>query len=211
MEYGRYSGAGMSYIVRQARTRDVQVIRTLIDQNVGSGRLLDKHTVNLYEDIQEFCVAESSVDGTVAGCGALHVMWEDLAEIRTLAVDESNRGDGIGHLIVGELLGRARQLGVARVFVLTFAVSFFARHGFTEIFGTPVAPEVYAELLRSYDDGVAEFLDLDRVKPNTLGNTRMLLRLLAPQFAGDVVFPGRRERDTLARMEPAGPARTAVD
>jgi amino-acid N-acetyltransferase len=65
----------------------------------------------------------------------------------------------------------------SRVFVLTFAVPFFARHGFTEIFGTPVAPEVYAELLRSYDEGVAEFLELDRVKPNTLGNTRMLLRL----------------------------------
>jgi amino-acid N-acetyltransferase len=167
----------MGYIVRQARTRDVQVIRALIDQNVGSGRLLDKHTVNLYEDIQEFCVAESSDDGSVAGCGALHVMWEDLAEIRTLAVAESRRGSGVGHLIVAELLDRARELGVARVFVLTFAVSFFARHGFTEISGTPVAPEVYAELLRSYDDGVAEFLDLDRVKPNILGNTRMLLRL----------------------------------
>jgi amino-acid N-acetyltransferase len=167
----------MGYIVRQARTRDVRVIRALIDQNVGSGRLLDKHTVNLYEDIQEFCVAESSDDGSVVGCGALHVMWEDLAEIRTVAVGESMRGAGIGHLIVAELLDRARQLGVARVFVLTFAVSFFASHGFTEISGTPVAPEVYAELLRSYDDGVAEFLDLDRVKPNTLGNTRMLLRL----------------------------------
>jgi amino-acid N-acetyltransferase len=167
----------MGYIVRQARTRDVQVIRDLIDQNVGSRRLLDKHTVNLYEDIQEFCVAESSVDGSVVGCGALHVMWEDLAEIRTVAVQESSRGAGVGHLIVDELLGRARQLGVARVFVLTFAVSFFASHGFSEISGTPVAPEVYAELLRSYDDGVAEFLDLDRVKPNTLGNTRMLLRL----------------------------------
>ncbi|HLH83965.1 MAG TPA: amino-acid N-acetyltransferase [Trebonia sp.] len=167
----------MGYIVRQARTRDVRVIRSLIDQNVGSGRLLDKPTVNLYEDIQEFCVAESSDDGAVVGCGALHVMWEDLAEIRTVAVEEGRRGEGIGHLIVDELLSRGRQLGVARVFVLTFAVSFFASHGFTEISGTPVAPEVYAELLRSYDEGVAEFLDLDRVKPNTLGNTRMLLRL----------------------------------
>jgi amino-acid N-acetyltransferase len=167
----------MGYIVRQARTRDVRVIRSLIDQNVGSGRLLDKPTVNLYEDVQEFCVAESSDDGAVVGCGALHVMWEDLAEIRTVAVEESRRGEGIGHLIVDELLSRGRQLGVARVFVLTFAVSFFASHGFTEISGTPVAPEVYAELLRSYDEGVAEFLDLDRVKPNTLGNTRMLLRL----------------------------------
>jgi amino-acid N-acetyltransferase len=177
LEYDATVGAAMGYIVRQARTRDVQVIRSLIDQNVGSGRLLDKHTVNLYEDIQEFCVAESSDDGAVVGCGALHVMWEDLAEIRTVAVNESRRGAGIGHLIVDELLDRARQLGVARVFVLTFAVSFFASHGFTEISGTPVAPEVYAELLRSYDDGVAEFLDLDRVKPNTLGNTRMLRRL----------------------------------
>jgi amino-acid N-acetyltransferase len=167
----------MEYTVRQARTRDVSAIRALIDQNVGSGRLLEKEAVNLYEDIQEFCVAESSDDGAVAGCGALHVMWEDLAEIRTVAVDASLRGHGIGHLIVDELLGRARQLGVARVFVLTFAVSFFASHGFTEISGTPVAPEVYEELLRSYDEGVAEFLDLDRVKPNTLGNTRMLLRL----------------------------------
>lgn len=167
----------MGYTVRQARTRDVSAIHALIDQNVGSGRLLEKDAVNLYEDIQEFCVAESSDDGAVVGCGALHVMWEDLAEIRTVAVDASLRGHGIGHLIVDELLDRARQLGVARVFVLTFAVSFFASHGFAEISGTPVAPEVYAELLRSYDEGVAEFLDLDRVKPNTLGNTRMLLRL----------------------------------
>jgi len=67
---------------------------------------------------------------------------------------------------------------VDRVFVLTFAVDFFARHGFRPISGTPVAAEVYSELLRSYDEGVAEFLDLERVKPNTLGNTRMLLRLL---------------------------------
>jgi amino-acid N-acetyltransferase len=167
----------MEYIVRQARTADVPVIRGLIDENVDSGRLLNKPTVNLYEDVLEFTVAASAADGTVAGCGALHVLWEDLAELRTVAVDTRQQGHGIGHLIVDELLDRARQVGVSRVFVLTFAVSFFASHGFTEISGTPVAPEVYAELLRSYDDGVAEFLDLDRVKPNTLGNTRMLLRL----------------------------------
>jgi amino-acid N-acetyltransferase len=75
------------------------------------------------------------------------------------------------------LLGSAREVGVRRVFVLTFATGFFGRHGFAEIHGTPVSHEVYAELLRSYDEGVAEFLDLDRVKPNTLGNHRMLLHL----------------------------------
>ena len=171
--------------MRHARTRDVPQIRALIDQNVGSGRLLDKPTVNLYEDILEFTVAEAAADGAVVGCGALHVMWDDLAELRTVAVDERRRGGGVGHLIVDELLDRARAVGVSRVFVLTFAVPFFASHGFREISGTPVAPEVYAELLRSYDGGVAEFLDLDRVKPNTLGNTRMLLRLLTfPQIPG---------------------------
>ena len=169
----------MAHTIRSARTRDVPVIRQLIDSNVSSGRLLSKATVTLYEDIQEFCVAELGDDAALAACGALHVMWEDLAEIRTVAVREDCQRLGIGHAIVAALLQRARALGVERVFVLTFAVDFFARHGFQVISGTPVAPEVYGELLRSYDEGVAEFLDLERVKPNTLGNTRMLLRLLA--------------------------------
>jgi amino-acid N-acetyltransferase len=166
----------MEYTVRPARTGDVRAIRRLIDANVASGRLLDKATVTLYEDIQEFLVAQGP-DGTVAGCGALHVMWEDLAEIRTIAVDVACRGHGVGHRLVEALVRNAREVGVQRVFVLTFEVSFFASQGFKVINATPVAPEVYAELLRSYDEGVAEFLDLDWVKPNTLGNTRMLLRL----------------------------------
>jgi len=166
----------MDYAVRRARTADVRAIRELVDANVISGRLLDKPTVTLYEDIQEFWVA-TTADGEIAGCGALHVMWEDLAEIRTLAVTGDHQGRGVGNVIVAALLETARELGVSRVFVLTFAVHFFRRHGFTEIAGQAASPEVYAELLRSYDEGVAEFLDLDRVKPNTLGNTRMLLRL----------------------------------
>ena len=164
----------MEYTVRRARTADVPGIRALIDANVSSGRLLGKATVTLYEDVPEFWVAERGTDHAVVGCGALHVMWEDLAEIRTVAVQPSCQGQGVGHRLVDALLDSAREVGVQRVFVLTFAVSFFARHGFKEIEGTPVSHEVYAELLRSYDEGVAEFLDLDRVKPNTLGNTRML-------------------------------------
>jgi amino-acid N-acetyltransferase len=170
----------MSYTIRSARTGDVPVIRKLIDANVDSGRLLSKATVTLYEDIQEFCVAEVSRNSglILAGCGAVHVLWEDLAEIRTVAVREDCQGQGIGHAIMQNLIERCRLLGVRRVFVLTFAVDFFAGHGFTPIKGTPVAAEVYRELLRSYDEGVAEFLDLERVKPNTLGNTRMLRHLL---------------------------------
>jgi amino-acid N-acetyltransferase len=166
----------MDYAVRRAKTSDVRTIRALVDANVDSGRLLDKPTVTLFEDIQEFWVA-TTPDGEIAGCGALHVMWEDLAEIRTLAVAADHQGRGVGNLLVAALLETARGVGVSRVFVLTFAVSFFRRHGFTEIAAQATSPEVYAELLRSYDEGVAEFLDLDRVKPNTLGNTRMLLRL----------------------------------
>jgi amino-acid N-acetyltransferase len=143
----------------------------------GPGRLLAKPTVTLFEDVQEFWVAEVLETGAVVGCGALHVMWEDLAEVRTVAVDPACRGQGVGHSIVTRLLETARELGVRRVFCLTFEVAFFSRHGFRPLQGSPVAPEVYEELLRSYDDGVAEFLDLDRVKPNTLGNTRMLLHL----------------------------------
>ncbi len=94
----------MAYTIRSARTADVPVIRKLIDSNVESGRLLSKATVTLYEDVQEFCVAELSADATVAGCGALHVMWEDLAEIRTVAVREDCQGLGIGHGIVDALL-----------------------------------------------------------------------------------------------------------
>jgi len=166
----------MDYAIRRARTRDVRAIRELVDANAQSGRLLDKPTVALYEGVQEFWVA-SSAGGEILGCGALHVMWEDLAEIRTVAVADGHQGRGVGNQIVVALLGAAREVGVSRVFVLTFAVEFFRRHGFAEIDGRATTPEVYAELLRSYDEGVAEFLDLDRVKPNTLGNTRMLLRM----------------------------------
>lgn len=163
-------------VVRRARTSDVRTIRRLVDTYAGAGqRLLEKATVTLYEDIQEFWVAERG--GQVVGCGALHVLWEDLAEIRTVAVDPASRGLGIGHRIVSALIRTARDLGLRRVFCLTFEVDFFARHGFRPIQGTPVSPEVYAELLASYDEGVAEFLDLEHVKPNTLGNTRMLLHL----------------------------------
>jgi len=153
----------------------VKAILRLIDLYAPARQLLAKPAVTLYEDIQEFLVAEYG--GQAIGCGALHVMWEDLAEIRTIAVDPDWHGHGIGHRLATGLLDTARRIGVERVFVLTFEVDFFTRHGFKPIDGTPVAPDVYEELLRSYDEGVAEFLDLERVKPNTLGNTRMLLTL----------------------------------
>lgn len=162
--------------IRKARTSDVKGIRQLIDDYSGERRLLSKATVALYEDVPEFRVAVGD-DGTVVGCGAVHVLWEDLAEIRTVAVDRRCRGRKIGGKLVSSLLDDARSLGVKRVFVLTFEAGFFGSFGFKEIDGAPVPQPVYEQLLRSYDEGVAEFLGLERVKPNTLGNTRMLLTL----------------------------------
>ncbi len=163
--------------VRRALPRDVTVIDSLVQQYAVDRILLPKELVGYYEDVQEFLVAEDTVSGEVIGCGALHVMWSDLAEIRTLAVHPRRKGQGVGYQLVQGLLTRARELGLSRVFCLTFEIEFFLRQGFREIEGTPVTPEVYAELLRSHDDGVAEFLDLARVKPNTLGNARMLIDL----------------------------------
>ena len=160
--------------VRRARISDVRAIKALVDHYAGQV-LLAKQLVTLYEDVQEFWVARRG--GEVVGCGALHVLWEDLAEIRTLAVHPSARGTGVGHALVGRLVDQARELGLQRVFVLTFEERFFGRHGFVTIDGTPVTPEVYTEMRRSLDEGVAEFLDLPYAKPNTFGNTRMLLTL----------------------------------
>jgi amino-acid N-acetyltransferase len=161
--------------IRPARTSDIKGIRALIDAFALQRRLLNKETVTLYESVQEFTVAVE--DGVVVGCGALHILWEDLAEVRTVAVAENLHGKGVGRKILNSIIDRAKTIGVERIFCLTFETEFFGSLGFKEIEGTPVAPEVYAELLRSYDAGVAEFLDLESVKPNTLGNTRMLLNL----------------------------------
>ncbi|GAA6524849.1 amino-acid N-acetyltransferase [Intrasporangium sp. DVR] len=162
-------------VIRRARTSDILGIRALVAPLAERRVLVSKEAVTYYEAVQEFRVAER--EGEVVGCGALHVMWEDLAEIRTLAVADGLLGTGLGGRILEALVEDARELGIRRLFCLTFEVPFFTRHGFSAIEGQAVSAEVYAELLRSYDEGVAEFLDLERVKPNTLGNTRMLRTL----------------------------------
>ena len=94
----------MSALIRPAKTSDIKKIRTIIDAYVSGRRLLSKETVTLFESVQEFIVAE--VDAEVVGCGALHVLWEDLAEVRTVAVIESMQGKGIAaaYLYVSSVL-----------------------------------------------------------------------------------------------------------
>jgi amino-acid N-acetyltransferase len=164
------------FTVRRARTSDVLGIKELVEPLVQRRILLGKETVVFYEAVQEFRVAEDA-DGNLIGCGALHVMWQDLAEVRTLAVATDWVGRGVGRALLQRLESDARELGLSRLFCLTFEVPFFSRNGFEDMGTETVDPSVYLELVRSPDEGVAEFLDLARVKPNTLGNTRMVKRL----------------------------------
>ena len=162
-----------SFTVRRARTSDVPGIQHLVEPLAERRILLGKDRVVLYEAVQEFRVAETD-DGTIIGCGALHVMWEDLGEVRTLAVTDEWLGKGVGHALLERIETDAAELGLGRLFCLTFETAFFGRHGFEPVAESVVAPDVFAQLALSTDEGVAEFLDLSRVKQNTLGNTRML-------------------------------------
>ncbi len=161
------------WTIRRARTSDISVIASLIEPLVEARVLLGKDLVVLYEAVQEFTVA-TRASGEVVGCGALHVFWENLGEIRTLAVSPDHLGQGIGTAVVEALEEQARELGLSTLFCLTFEVDFFQRRGFHLQEEQIVDPEIYLELVRSPDEGVAEFLDLARVKPNTLGNSRLV-------------------------------------
>lgn len=164
------------FSVRRARTTDVPAIMRLVEPFVQRRILLGKNAVVFYEAVQEFRVVEDEV-GNLIGCGALHVLWQDLGEVRTVAVHPDWIHQGVGHAILRRLEEDARELGLQRLFCLTFETGFFGRQGYLPIGEQVVSPEVYAELVQSSDEGVAEFLDLARVKPNTLGNTRMLKTL----------------------------------
>lgn len=158
--------------IRAALASDVRGIQALREPSEGKV-LLHHDLVALFEKVQEFMVVEDQ-SGKLLAAGALHIMWEDLAEVRSIVVSSEARGQGVGLALVQALLHRAEELGIKRVFCLTFEVGFFAKLGFEEISDVPVDEATFAEMVRSSDDGVAEFLDLARVKQNTLGNTRML-------------------------------------
>ena len=163
------------FLVRPARSTDVIGIHALLEPLVDQRILLGKDLAVLYGAVQECVIAEA--DGQLIGCGALHVMWEDLGEVRTLLVRDDYLRHGVGRAIVTDLEHRALQLGLTRLFCLTFETEFFSRRGFEPIGEQVVDADVYSQLLRSGDAGVEEFLDLAHVKPNTLGNTRMIKHL----------------------------------
>lgn len=184
----------MTFQLRDAQPADVRAVWALVAPYAERRILVSKELISYFEAIQEFIVAEAPTEESpdaehrLIGCGALHVMWDDIAEVRTLAVRPDQLHRGVGSALLDALVERARAMGLRRVFCLTFEVRFFERHGFHVIQGTPVGQDAYAEMLRSHDDGVKEFLDLASVKPNTLGNTRMILDL-DPDEVAPADFP----------------------
>ncbi|MDX9871180.1 MAG: N-acetyltransferase [Clostridia bacterium] len=132
-------------IVRKARLTDVEAMHQLVNNYANKGLMLSRPRIVFYECIRDFAVAEEA--GKILGAGALHVMWEDLAEIRALAVHEECQGQGIGRKIVEFSLQEAKNLGIPKVFTLTYKPEFFKKLGFQEVSKDNMPQKVWQECI----------------------------------------------------------------
>jgi amino-acid N-acetyltransferase len=142
-------------LVRKARIADVPMIRELISHYSAKGDMLPKALIEIYEELRDFFVYTDG-DDQVLGCCALHLFWEDLAEIRSLAVRESDKGAGIGTTLVEACLGEARELGIAKIFTLSSKPAFFAKQGFDEVDRSELPHKIWAACVKC-----AKFPDCD--------------------------------------------------
>lgn len=117
--------------IRKAKMADGPEIQKLVNYFAERDEMLPKSLVNIYENIRDFFIMEE--DGKVIGCCALQVAWEDLAEIRSLAVDETVHRSGLGTQLVNACLEEARQLGITKIFALTYKPEFFLKLGFSMV------------------------------------------------------------------------------
>lgn len=132
--------------IRNATIRDVPAIHELISRYAEMDRMLFRSVSEVYEDLQCFLVAEC--DDRVAGCCALRVVWEDLAEIRSLAVREDYAGRGIGRALVQGCVQRALLLGIRRLFTLTLEPAFFEKAGFARVTRDSLPMKVWSDCAR---------------------------------------------------------------
>ncbi|PKM89492.1 MAG: GNAT family N-acetyltransferase [Firmicutes bacterium HGW-Firmicutes-12] len=131
--------------VRKARLTDVEEMHQLVNNYAEKGLMLSRPRSMLYEYIRDFVVVEK--DGKILGAGALHIMWEDLAEIRALAVKEEYAKQGIGRMIVEFSLQEAKSLGIPKIFTLTYRPEFFKRLGFVEVAKENMPQKVWRECI----------------------------------------------------------------
>ena len=151
-------------MVRKATLKDAIGIYHLINHYAREGLLLPRSLGSIYENIRDFWVYEE--ESQILGCASLHVVWEDLAEIKSLAVREDKRGKGIGSLLVEACLEEAQKLGIKKVFALTYAQSFFSKFGFEELEKTKLPHKVWGECVNCVKfplcDEIAVWVDLEK-------------------------------------------------
>lgn len=133
-------------ILRKARINDVKEIHNLVNHFAQKGEMLPRSQSELYENIRDFFVVED--EGKVIGCCALHILWDNLAEVKSLAVDSSYQGKGIGRLLVNTCLDEARELGIRKVFALTFKPGFFEKLGFKLVDKDDLPRKVWGECIK---------------------------------------------------------------
>ena len=152
-------------VIRKAKLKDAGEIYKLINQYAKEGILLPRSLNSIYENIRDFWVCEEN--GRLVGCAALHIVWEDLAEIKSLAVSEEYKGKGIGTMLVEACLKEAEELGVKRVFVLTYAHGFFSKLNFEELEKMKLPHKVWGECINCVKfpscDEIAMWIDLEKV------------------------------------------------
>ena len=136
---------GKQIVIRGAVVKDVPAIARIVNGYASQGLMLPRSLHNLYQCVRSFVVA--ATDDQVIGCGALQVFWHDLAEVRSLAVEEAWAGKGIGRLMVRYLVDQARSLGIARVFTLTYRQRFFERLGFHEVPKESLPHKIWSDCL----------------------------------------------------------------
>ncbi len=132
--------------VRSAKIADVESIYSLINNYAQRDQMLFRSKADIYENLQSFVVAE--LNGDVLGCCALQIIWSDLAEVKSLAVDQTNIGSGVGKVLVDEAAKQAGQLGIARVFALTLTPDFFQKQGFKVVEKKALPMKVWRDCAR---------------------------------------------------------------
>jgi len=133
-------------LIRKARLADVGEMFRLINYYAERQRMLPKTQLQLYENLRDYSVAaDPSTPGRILGCGALHIYWENLAEIRALAVAPELAHKGVGTRMVEQLLNEAREIGIEQVFLFTYEPTFFSRFGFIQVEHRTMPLKVYNE------------------------------------------------------------------
>lgn len=132
--------------LRKAKIGDVPEIHTLVNSFATRGEMLGRSRSELYEGLRDFFVVEQ--DGKVLGCSALHINWEDLAEVRSLAVASDQQGKGMGKTLVNACIEEARSLGIARIYALTYRPGFFEGVGFSRVPKESLPHKVWGDCLK---------------------------------------------------------------